>query len=314
MARQLRIEFPGAFYHITSRGNQKNPIFFCDHDRSAFLDYCQGAHDKYGALIHCYCLMDNHYHLLLETPCGNLSQIMHFINASYSIFFNTKHSRVGHFLQGRFKAILIQADSYAQELSRYVHLNPVRAEIVRNPGDYPWSSYREFMGQRSPARWLSTALIMSYFGSDLNLARTRYAAYVAEALGRTIKNPLRDVGPCLILGGADFISRIKKTFLLDKAEDREVPAIRGLKKKMDLTTIQSTVEQTLGIKNKFTRNVTIFLCRNHTDLTLKEIAEHFQVSKSAIGKIVNQMRTLLAKDRTLRKAVKEDEERLFHQK
>jgi len=257
--------------------------------------------------------MDNHFHLLLETPRCNLSQIMHFINTSYTIYFNTKHSRVGHLLQGRFKAILIQTDAYAQELSRYIHLNPVRAEIVKNPIDYPWSSYREFMGQRVPPRWLSIALILSYFGSDLRLARNRYADYVAEAIGRTIKDPLREVGPSLILGSEDFIAQIKKTFLSDKAEQREVPAIRGLKEKIDLKTIQGTVEQTLNTKNKLSRNVIIFLCRKHTDSTLGEIAEYFHLSKSAIDKIDQQMRTLIAKDRILRKAVMEDANRLFKQ-
>jgi DNA-directed RNA polymerase specialized sigma subunit len=148
------------------------------------------------------------------------------------------------------------------------------------------------------------------------MARARYAAYIAEAIGkgRTIQNPLRNVGSSLILGSPDFISRIKKTFLSDKAEDREVPAMRGLKEKFDLETLKGAVEQTLKTKNKLSRNMTIFLCRKYADSTLMEIAEHFHISKSAIGKIYKQMSTLLAKDKVLKKAVRGYEDRLIQEK
>jgi len=314
MARQLRIEYPGAVYHVTSRGNQRNPIFFCDRDKSAFLDYCQDVHNKFGAIIHAYCLMDNHYHLLLETPCGNLSQVMHFINTSYTVFINTKYSRVGHLLQGRFKAIIIEADSYAQELSRYIHLNPVRAKIVLYPAEYPWSSYREYVGQRASVPWLSTALVLSYFGYELSAARTRYEAYVIDAMGQAIQNPLRKAASSLILGSEEFIARLKKTFLSDIAEQREIPAIRGLKDKIELATIQRAVEQTLKLKNKLTRNVAIYLCCKRTDYTLKDMAEYFQVGKSAIGKICKQMKENLVQNKKLERAVMKDEDRLFRQK
>ena len=142
MARPLRIEYPGAFYHVTSRGNEQKDIFKSDFDREKFLSYLVSASERYGAEIHAYCLMTNHYHMMLETPLGNLSQIMKHINSSYTSYFNIKHKRVGHLLQGRYKAILVQADAYAAELSRYIHLNPVRAGMVKFPEDYRWTSYR----------------------------------------------------------------------------------------------------------------------------------------------------------------------------
>ena len=129
MPRQLRIEYPGAFYHVYSRGNQKQPIFFSDDDRYYYLNILRQAHERLGCISHLYCLMDSHYHLTLETPDANLSQIMHFINSAYSVYLNKKHERCGHLFQGRFKAILVQADAYARTLATYIHGNPVR---IRN--------------------------------------------------------------------------------------------------------------------------------------------------------------------------------------
>ena len=141
MGRPLRIEFPGAHYHVTSRGNEQKDIFKSKADREQFLGYLESAVSRYGAVIHAWCLMTNHHHLLLETPLANLSQIMRHINGAYTNYFNTKRKRVGHLFQGRYKAILIEADAYLLELSRYIHLNPVKAKIVSRLEDYPWSSY-----------------------------------------------------------------------------------------------------------------------------------------------------------------------------
>ena len=126
MARSLRIEYPGAYYHITSRGNERKAIFKNKGDRKSFLLYLKSAYLRYGAIVHVFCLMNNHYHLLLETPKGNLSQIMQHINGAYTTYFNVNHKRAGHLFQGRYKAILVDSDAYAGELSRYMHLNPVR--------------------------------------------------------------------------------------------------------------------------------------------------------------------------------------------
>ena len=141
MTRPLRIQYSGAFYHITSRGNERRDVFRSKADRERFLFYLAIATERYHARIHVYCLMSNHYHLLLETPEGNLSQIMRHINGAYTTYFNTKRKRAGHLFQGRYKAILVEADEYATHLSRYIHLNPIRAGMVSVPEDYTWSSY-----------------------------------------------------------------------------------------------------------------------------------------------------------------------------
>ena len=140
MVRPLRIEYPGAVYHLTSRGNARDPIFLDDADRYLFLDLLGDLVDRYNWLCHGYCLMDNHYHLLVETIDANLSTGMRQLNGIYTQKFNRQHDRVGHLFQGRYKAIVVEKESYLLELCRYIVLNPVRAKIVNNPGKYRWSS------------------------------------------------------------------------------------------------------------------------------------------------------------------------------
>ena len=164
MAGALKITFPGAFYYVTSRGNERKNVFKSKADGLKFLEYLESATLRYEAVIHTYCLMDTHYHLLLETPSGNLPQIMRHINGAYTTYFNVKRARSGHLFQGRYKAILVGIDEYAKALSRYIHLNPVRAKIVETPEEYAWSSYRSYIGKQKPAKWLYRDFILGYFG------------------------------------------------------------------------------------------------------------------------------------------------------
>ena len=146
MARPLRIEFSGALYHVTARGNAQQDIYLTDDDRQEFLSLLQRACDRYHWLCHAYCLMTNHYHLLIETQTPTLSKGMKYLNGTYTQAFNRRHKRVGHVFQGRYKGILVEKDSYLLELSRYIVLNPVRAHMVRSAKDWPWSSYRATAG------------------------------------------------------------------------------------------------------------------------------------------------------------------------
>jgi putative transposase len=314
MARQLRIQYPGAFYHVTSRGNRKKAIFVSDRDRLAFLEYFDEAHRKFQAVLHTYCLMSNHYHFLLETPGANLSRIMHFINASYAVHYNKKQSRVGHLLQGRFKAILVESDLYARELSRYIHLNPVRAKIVTLPEDYLWSSYRDFVGVRKPPPWLKTGLILSYFGSTARAARAGFIQYVREGIGKGIRNPLRGAEGSLILGSDSFISRIKQFYLKGRSKDREVPAIGHLRRLATLAMIENAVAEEPGLRGKLARNIVIYLGRVRADLSLNELSIRYQLSLSAVSKIGCQMKTRCRVDKSLGARVRRIEEGLLGQK
>ncbi len=193
MARPLRITYPGAFYHVTSRGNERKDIFKSKRDREKFLEYFESAAKRYDAVIHVFCLMDTHYHLLLETPSGNLPQIMRHINGAYTTYFNVKRGRSGHLFQGRYKAILVDIDEYAKELSRYIHLNPVRAKMVKTPEEYEWSSYQFYIGEKKPPEWLYRDFILGYFGKKVSIAQKGYHKFVNAIVNKKYDNPLDEV-------------------------------------------------------------------------------------------------------------------------
>jgi REP element-mobilizing transposase RayT len=168
MARPLRIEFPGALYHVTARGNARQDIFLNDEDRQQFLKILERVVSRFHLLLHAYCLMDNHSHLVVETPEANLSKAMRQLNGVYTQAFNRRHDRVGHVLQGRFKAIVVDRDSYLLELCRYVVLNPVRAKTTRKPDTYPWSSYRATAGLAATPAFLAVDWLLLPIGLTPN--------------------------------------------------------------------------------------------------------------------------------------------------
>jgi len=165
MSRPLRVEYAGALYHVTSRGDRREDIYEGDEDRRIFLALLGDVCERYNWVSHGYCLMSNHYHLIIETPDGNLSKGMRQLNGVYTKQFNSEHDRVGHVFQGRYTAIHVDKESYLLELSRYVVLNPVRARMVDQAGDWPWSSYRATAGKSSVQSWLNTDWILSGFWS-----------------------------------------------------------------------------------------------------------------------------------------------------
>lgn len=221
MARPWRIEYDGAFYHVMSRGNEKRQIFRDDRDRKKFLSYLESAHQRYKALFCAYCLMHNHYHLMLETPLGNLSEILHHVNASYTTYYNLRHARVGHLFQGRYYAILVEKDSYALELSRYIHLNPVRKYIVKKPEDYQWSSYRYLINIEEEPSYFRKNMILSYFGQN---PEKGYQEFVEEGISNRLENPLRNVVASTILGNEEFVEWVKENYLTSNKRLRDVPA------------------------------------------------------------------------------------------
>ena len=163
MARPLRIEFPGAIYHITSRGNCRADVYLEAQDRSMFLDLLGKVCERFNWCCHAWCLMTNHYHLVIETRDANLAKGVRHLNGVYTQTFNRKHGRVGHVFQGRYEAILVDKDTYLLEVVRYVLLNPVRAGIVTTAGQYPWSSYRAMIDKIGAPGWLAKDWVLSQF-------------------------------------------------------------------------------------------------------------------------------------------------------
>jgi len=182
MARPLRLEFAGALYHVTARGNERRSIFLgdADGDRAAFLDVLGATCERFNWLVHAYCLMTNHYHLLVETPDANLSKGMRQLNGVFTQYVNRTHTRVGHLFQGRFKAILVERESYLLELSRYVVLNPVRARMVATRGDWPWSSYRATVGEAPAPEFLGTDGMLRAFAEERTAAVAGYRRFVLQ--------------------------------------------------------------------------------------------------------------------------------------
>jgi len=279
MARPLRLEFPGAIYHVTSRGNARLPIFEVKHDRQRFLALLQEVAKRFNWLCHAYCLMDNH--LLVETVDGNLSMGMRHLNGVYTQRFNRQHSRVGHIFQGRYKSILVDRDSYLLELCRYVVLNPVRAKMVKEPGQYHWSSYRPTAGLVKRSSWLTVDWILGQFGERRPEAQNSYRRFVLAGMG----------GPSLweklkaqcILGTEEFIQKIKPA-LQDKSTLTEIPRRERL-------FFRPSLEQFLEKENGEDiegRNKAILSAHLEYGYSLSEIASHLGLHYTTISKIVKQ--------------------------
>jgi REP element-mobilizing transposase RayT len=301
MARPLRIEYAGALYHVTSRGNERKDVFTSQRDREKFLSYVESAVVRYGAVVHAWCLMNNHYHLLLETPSGNLSQIMRHINGAYTTYFNVKRKRAGHLFQGRYKAILVEADAYALELSRYMHLNPVRAGMVAKPEDYPWSSYRSYSGHSATPEWLRTDFILGYVGRNSTDATQQYARYVEDLLGRDYDSPLKDTVASTVLGGEEFIRAVSERHVGQTRAARNLPAVKALARRPSMDAIIMTIKAELGDRAALVRAVSLYGCQKYSGAKLKDIGTRFGISDSAVSQASRRMAVKAETDSYLKK-------------
>ncbi len=310
MARPLRITFPGAFYHITSRGNERKPVFKNRRDRIKFLEYLGTATTRYDARIHIYCLMDNHYHLLLETPSGNLPQVMHHINGAYTTYFNVKHHRSGHLFQGRYKSILIEEDEYAKELSRYIHLNPVRAQMVSVPEDYEWSSYNQYIGKNKLEKWLFRDFVLNYFGKNRSTAQKGYKNFVNRLTGQEYDNPLKDVIGSALLGSRDFIHFITDQYLSELSLSKDLPAVRSLLPMLSMQDICRAVEKVFGDKKSMGRKVKIYLYQKYTGAKLRVIGNQFGIGESGVSQVCKRLEARIAQDKSLSKKIKRIEKKI----
>lgn len=305
MARPLRIEYPGAFYHVTARGNDRKAVFKGRRDREKFFDYLESATERYGAVIHAYCLMDNHYHLLIQTPLGNLSKIMQHINGGYTMYFNTKRKRVGHLFQGRYKAILVNADEYAKELSIYIHLNPVRAGIEKVPDEYEWSSCRYYTKIHEAPGWLQREFILNYFSKTESTAMEKYRGFVWSAMEVEYNNPLSERQHSVILGNHNFIEEIKTSFMKNRRPDRELPALRKTLVKKGLEEIEQAVDRTFAADEKLARQVKLYFSHRYSGLKLKDIGYRYGISESGVTQASRRIRNRIETD--------EEFERIIHE-
>ncbi len=273
MARPLRIEFEGAVYHVTSRGNARADIFLSDEDREMFLEVLAHVVDRFGWVCHAYCLMTNHYHLMIETPQANLSRGMRQLNGMYTQRFNRAHSRVGHIFQGRFKSIVVDKDAYLLELSRYIVRNPVAAGMVKNVSEWSWSSYRATAGELSAPSFLHVNWILSQFGASKVKARSAYTSFVNKVEGQGLWNQLN--GPD-VLGDDDFRGRLQQ--VVGEAKEG-VPKRKRLLRHLPLAE--------LAASGKSHGEWMSAAYREH-GYTMRAIAEHAGLHHSTVSRLIKE--------------------------
>lgn len=322
MARPLRMQYEGALYHVTARGNERKKIYLNQADYKQFLAYIKAAEEKYGIELHCYVLMGNHYHMLIETPSANLSKAMHHINSSYTAYINRKRNRVGHLFQGRYKAIVIDKENYLLELSRYIHLNPVRARMVEKPQEYPYSSYKAYVS-KDRNEIVTQELILEMISRHREDAKKKYKTYVESAIGKEIENPLKNVYGGMILGSTGFIKDILKKLkkeVLRKGEISHRRALRAIYEADEILNVISDYFKTSPDEIRETRmpevkKIAIYLMKRHTGATNREIGEKMGgLSNAAVAKIYQRLRKEIEADRKLRKTVTKVERKMSYVK
>jgi len=280
MARPLRIEFAGALYHITSRGDRRGQIYRDDTDRSFWIQVLAEVCEHFHFVVHSFCQMGNHYHLLLETEDANLSRGMRQLNGEYSQYFNRRHDMVGHVFQGRYKAILVQKESYLLELARYIVLNPVRAHVVAHPGDWPWSSYRLMTGTTPSPSWLKTKGILEKFNPSRPEAIEAYRAFVQAGIDKA--TPLAQVHGQLILGDEAFVAQFCAPLKIKR--ERNITRTHRSAVAMPLQTY---------LEKYMDRDEAIARAHATAAYTIDVIAQHFQVSHKTAARAIKRWRGLL---------------------
>jgi putative transposase len=279
MSRPLRLEFAGAIYHITSRGNGRNFIYLQDDDFELFLQILANVCERYNWVVHAYCLMSNHYHLLVETPDANLSQGMRQLNGVYTQSMNRKHHRVGHLFQGRYKAILVDKDAYLLELCRYIVLNPVRANMVNSPEEWRWSSWHCMLGNVESPVWLSTDTLLVQFAKNRQDAIRRYIEFVKSGVGKTVWDALQHQ---IFLGDETFVAMHQAMQDGLEGDLLEIPFKQRSAAPLPLAEYQAqTVDKHQAIYNAYRSG----------GYTQKQIGDYFGLHYSQISRIVAKYKT-----------------------
>ena len=276
MARPLRIEYAGALYHVTSRGDRQEAIFDDDQDRSAFLNILGKVVSRFRWRCHAYCLMGNHYHLMIETPEANLTKGMRQLNGVFTQWSNRRHKRSGHLLQGRYKAILVDRDAYFLELARYIVLNPVRAAMVKHPRLWAWSSYGATLGATAAPVWLTTDNLLAEFGKRRAVARRKYQEFIADGMGA--ESIWKDLQGQIYLGDDDFVEQMKGR-LGERDEDVNIPKVQQRGAAPKLSALRSRYKK---------RDDAIRAAYETGAYSYQQIAKEFGVHFTTVGRVVRQ--------------------------
>ncbi len=312
MSRPLRIIYDGAWYHVMNRGRQGGEIFSDVEDYQAFIDLLQESCRMWQVKIAAYCLMSNHYHLLLQTPHSNLSRCMRHINGIYTQRYNCLHRSDGQLFRGRYKAIVVDADSYLLELVRYIHRNPVRAGMVKKVDEYRWSSHMGYISKSKAWNWLYCDFVLGMLDENKNRRRGVYKQFVSMGDSQKIEQFFEKKHIPAILGDDPFVDRIKRKYFNEKRHD-EVPESKVLAP--DINVIKQAVcsiyrksPEDLRISRRGggneARNVAIYLIRQYTGEKLTRIGREFNISKyTTVSSAVLKIGKELQKDKRLKKRI-----------
>ncbi len=309
MARPWRIQFSGAVYHISSRGNHRRDIFMSDIDRRDFLKLLARAAERFHLEIFAFCLMSNHFHLLLRTPEGNLSRAMQWLNTSYSVRFQLRQHLVGHLLQGRYKSTVVEDEEYWQYLSFYIHLNPVRAGMVENPAQYQWSSWLDYIKARPRFDWISREEILAQFGRTGVERRKRYRKAGLELAGKPGKY-WSDFLDRAVIGSAEFVEQVKQKFA-PVGKKNEVTEYRNLFRPVwEMEDLLEQVAEVFGIKEArlkdrgydfSARLLAYWHLVENGGVPVGMVADYFKVSSAAITQGIRKADRMIFDDPKLEK-------------
>jgi putative transposase len=323
MARPLRLEFEGAIYHLTARGNRREAIFLDDGDRERFLELVGESVTRYEVEVHGYVLLGNHFHLLARTQRPNLSRWMHWLLVSYTTRFNRRHHKVGHLFQGRYKSLVVEEGEYLLELSRYLHLNPVRGLVLGRgePGErrerlrrYRWSSYRGYAGLGRALEWVSEELVLGEFGGRER--KLRYRRFVEEGLVREVRDPAEAAQWQCLLGSEGFLQKIVDKMQQRREDRREIKALRRGTRGADPRAIVALVGKAYGVGTEEilgrkgygleARNVALWAIWQSCDWTLREIGELFGgLDYAAVAQRIKRMKLESRRSKKLQKLLAE---------
>ena len=317
MARPLRIQYPGAVYHITCRGNDRKNIFRDNLDRKKLLEIFVHSLMVYKVKLFSYVLMDNHFHLLVETPLGNLSEFMRQFNITYTGYYNRRHKRIGHLYQGRYKSILVDKEAYLSVLSRYIHLNPVKVksmlklpieERVKKLKGYPWSSLHGYLNINRRLSFVDYGMVLGEYGGDTEMARKKYKDLLYAELSKDIEIKDKIIGQSLI-GRYEFIEWVKEKFI-DKDNSSEIPAVKKIYCYNSAEGIMDAIKEVTGkspddLKEEkgVYRKIAMDLLCKFGGLKGEEIGKIFGVGYTSVSQERRRLSKKIQKDRKLRELI-----------
>jgi REP element-mobilizing transposase RayT len=321
MSRPLRIEIENGIYHVSSRGWERRAIVTDDRDRQQWFELLDRVALRFGWRFFAWMLMDNHFHLFLKTPNADLSAGMHDLNSGYATWFNRRHRRSGSLYQGRFKAILVENESYAWTLSRYIHLNPYRAKMVKRPQDYGWGSYRYFLDPRGAPEWLDWRVVLDEMGRNRSRTRKAYRRFVEQGIQEKTRSPLEDVVANVLLGSAEWVERMRRG-LGEEDPDANVPLRKQLAWRPSMEEIEQETAAEFGVakrvlqakrvRNNEARAAALCLIRRLTSVPATQLATRYGgVSPAAISKAVQRAEVRCDEDVAWRRRLERLEKKLM---